>query len=580
MTTGEVDSWRYSQIKTALGATWETAVGKKILMVGAGGIGCELLKNLVMCGFNDIEIIDLDTIDVSNLNRQFLFQSQHVKKSKAHVARETALKFNPRVKILSHHGSIYEPKYDLKWFKGFDIVLNALDNLPARKHVNQMCLAANVPLIESGTAGYFGQVSVHKKHKTHCFECEPKPTPKTFPVCTIRSTPSAPIHCIVWAKSYLFNQMFGKDDEEETQKSEQEDAKELESLKKETEELKQIKSHFGKNEFAGAVFKKIFKKDIERLQGITDMWTTREPPVALDFDKLIKESKGKLPKQGVERDQNVWSLEENFSVFLESTKLLSKRLIAERESDPDSLLTFDKDDDEVLDFVVAVSNLRSHCYDIPLQSRFKVKEMAGNIIPAIATTNAIIAGMIVMQAFKILNDKLSECQNSFLTYGAKRTHLITPEKPADGSLPGCSVCDVGYLTLEVDVEKFTLGSFVKEVCQKELGFGEEVTVNENGRLLYDPDFDDNCEDTLKSLHIGSSAKILVIHEKSDDEVQLVNFIVTHMPGVESFKLSGDRTFPIQKRPAPEEEAENESKKLKVDHDGAAIVIDDDGVVIL
>ncbi len=55
-------------------------------MVGAGGIGCELLKNLVLTGFGEIHIVDLDTIDLSNLNRQFLFRHEHIKKSKAMVS--------------------------------------------------------------------------------------------------------------------------------------------------------------------------------------------------------------------------------------------------------------------------------------------------------------------------------------------------------------------------------------------------------------------------------------------------------------------------------------------------------------
>jgi ubiquitin-like 1-activating enzyme E1 B len=84
-----------------------------------------------------------------------------------------------------------------------------------------MCLAANVPLIESGTAGYLGQVSVHKKDDTRCYDCDPKPSgKKTYPVCTIRSTPSEPIHCIVWAKSYLYPHLFGESHEDDINESE------------------------------------------------------------------------------------------------------------------------------------------------------------------------------------------------------------------------------------------------------------------------------------------------------------------------------------------------------------------------
>lgn len=186
-----------------LADTLLTCAQSRVLMVGAGGIGCELLKNLVLLGFGEIHVVDLDTIDLSNLNRQFLFRHEHIKKSKALVAKETAQKFNPRVKIEAHHANIKEAQFNVAWFRSFNIVFNALDNMDARRHVNKMCLAADVPLVESGTTGFNGQVQVIKKGVTACYDCTPKDAPKSFPVCTIRSTPSQPIHCIVWGKSYL-----------------------------------------------------------------------------------------------------------------------------------------------------------------------------------------------------------------------------------------------------------------------------------------------------------------------------------------------------------------------------------------
>lgn len=82
------------------------------------------------------------------------------------VAKESAGIFNPNVKIEAYHDNIKDPQFNVVWFKKFDIVFNALDNLEARRHVNKMCLAADVPLIESGTTGFNGQVQVIRKVRT------------------------------------------------------------------------------------------------------------------------------------------------------------------------------------------------------------------------------------------------------------------------------------------------------------------------------------------------------------------------------------------------------------------------------
>ena len=93
-----------------------------------------------------------------------------------------------------------DEKFGVDYFQKFDLVLMALDNLEARRYVNRLSLAADVPVIESGTAGFLGQVQVIKKGIFECYDCQPKPRPKTYAVCTINNTPSKPIHCIVWAK--------------------------------------------------------------------------------------------------------------------------------------------------------------------------------------------------------------------------------------------------------------------------------------------------------------------------------------------------------------------------------------------
>ncbi|VDK66473.1 unnamed protein product, partial [Anisakis simplex] len=153
----------------------------RVLVVGAGGIGCELLKNLALTGFSNIDVVDLDTIDVSNLNRQFLFRREHVGKSKAETAAQAVRSIMPNVNITCHHDSIMNVKYDVDFFHQFTVVLGALDNRAARNHVNRLCVAARVPLIESGSSGYLGQVGVIMRDKTECYECMPKSAQKTYP---------------------------------------------------------------------------------------------------------------------------------------------------------------------------------------------------------------------------------------------------------------------------------------------------------------------------------------------------------------------------------------------------------------
>ncbi|KAN0131930.1 hypothetical protein V8E53_010210 [Lactarius tabidus] len=546
----------------------------KVLMVGAGGIGCELLKNVVLAGFGHITLLDLDTIDLSNLNRQFLFRKKDVKQSKALVAARTASAFNPNVHITPIHGNIKDTQFDLAWFRGFDIVLNALDNLDARRHVNRMCMAGNIPLVESGTAGYLGQVQPLLKDRTECFDCIPKPTPKTFPVCTIRSTPTQPIHCIVWAKSYLMPQLFGEDedstDELDEAEKQGENAQEIENLRKEAQAFKSVRTALrspNTSAFAAKkVFQKVFHCDVLNLLSMEDMWRFRDKPVPLDFD-LIQNDQFVLRGQAtgvVDRpadstshhangdknvdvrpsgstsnlngnstaaivddttartghglkDQRSLSLRENLDLFVSSTERLSERLITGKED----IISFDKDDDDTLDFVTAAANLRSAAYGIPCKSRWEVKEMAGNIIPAIATTNAIISGLIVLQALHLLSAAYDSMRNVHVQF--------KPSAPLSAiklSLPNphCGVCRDAYSLLQCDPSRVTLAEVLEGILD---GSGREVSTYEDKRMLSDPDFDDNLDRTLESLSVTKGKFLSIVDE--DGELEAITLAIGALP---------------------------------------------------
>ncbi|KAK7723958.1 E1 ubiquitin-activating protein uba2 [Diaporthe eres] len=505
----------------------------RALMVGAGGIGCELLKNLVLQGFGEIHVVDLDTIDLSNLNRQFLFRTDHIGRPKALVAKDVAQTFNPQAKIEAHHANIKESQFNVEWFRGFNIVFNALDNMEARRHVNKMCLAADVPLIESGTTGFNGQVQVIKKGVTACYDCTPKDAPKSFPVCTIRSTPSQPIHCIVWAKSYLLNEMFGASEDESAfdHSDDQDNAKEIEELKKESEALKSIRESVGSEKFPQLLFDKVFKTDIERLRSMEDMWKSRQAPQSLDYQTLLEKAGEALAaKDTIFQDgQKVWSLEESLVVFNDSLDRLSKRMADLRKSHdgsgPAPMIEFDKDDEDTLDFVAASANIRSTIFGIECKSRFDIKQMAGNIIPAIATTNAIVAGLCVLQAYKVLKGEYNKAKEAFLSpfSSGLPARLISADRPQPPN-PHCPVCSVFQTSAYVDLSRATLKDLVEDFLRLQLGYGEkEIAVSTDAGILYDPDETEHLSKKLTDLGIKPDTFLTVTDE--DDAEPFVNLVL-------------------------------------------------------
>ncbi|KAL3489486.1 hypothetical protein BJX62DRAFT_208856 [Aspergillus germanicus] len=179
----------------------------KILVIGAGGLGCEILKNLALSGFKDIHVIDMDTIDISNLNRQFLFRHSDIGKPKAEVAAAFVEKRVKGVKITPYVGKIQDKDED--YYMQFKIVVCGLDSIEARRWINSTLVGmvdmdnpeSLKPLIDGGTEGFKGQARVILPSLTSCIECQldmhaPRPA---VPLCTIATIPRQPQHCIEWA---------------------------------------------------------------------------------------------------------------------------------------------------------------------------------------------------------------------------------------------------------------------------------------------------------------------------------------------------------------------------------------------
>ncbi|KAB2051228.1 hypothetical protein ES319_A12G041900v1 [Gossypium barbadense] len=486
--------------------------GAKVLMVGAGGIGCELLKTLALSGFQDIHIIDMDTIEVSNLNRQFLFRQSHVGQSKAKVARDVVLRFRPNISITPYHANVKESRFNVDFYKEFDVVLNGLDNLDARRHVNRLCLAADVPLVESGTTGFLGQVTVHLKGKTECYECQPKPAPKTYPVCTITSTPSKFVHCIVWAKDLLFAKLFGDKNLENDLNVRSSDAT---NLSEHSEDVFECRKGEDIEQYGRRIYDHVFGHNIEVALSNEETWKNRNRPRPIYSkdvfpDKLTKEN-GKTEKGsatddvsamaslGLKNPQDIWSLAENSRVFYESLRLF----FLKRQKEIGNL-TFDKDDQLAVEFVTAAANIRASSFGIPLHSLFEAKGIAGNIVHAVATTNAIIAGLIVIEAIKVLKKDSNSYRMTYCLEHPSKKLLLIPVEPYEPN-KSCYVCSETPLSLEVNTHHSKLRDFVEKIVKAKLGMNFPVIMS-GASIIYE--IGEDLEEDMVAIYAANLERAL------------------------------------------------------------------------
>jgi len=450
-----------------------------------------MLKNWAMMGVGTganggVVLTDPDTIEKSNLSRQFLFRSWDIQSSKAQKAAAAISVMNPQMKVealLQRVGADTEDVFDDAFWEPLSGVCNALDNVQARLYVDQRCVYYSKSLLESGTLGAKGNVQVVVPQLTESYGSSRDPPEKSIPVCTLKNFPNQIEHTIQWARD-VFEGFFKQSAEDANSYLSQPDF--LSALERQPgvrkPTLEALRANLSSERpisleqcivWARLRFEELFHNSIAQLlfnfpldmttSSGTPFWSgPKRPPTPLVFstddpmhlDFLLAAAnlrafnyglKGStdrafikkvvdtvmvpefVPKSGVKITSDPKEEEkeggaaaaappDDEAICDEITKQLpTPSSLAGYRMTP---CEFEKDDDTNfhIDFITACSNLRATNYKIAEADKLKTKQIAGKIIPAIATTTAMVTGLVCIEMLKLVqgsSKKLEDYKNAF-----------------------------------------------------------------------------------------------------------------------------------------------------------------------
>jgi len=489
---------RYYSQEIIFGESFQKKLAEsKYFVVGSGAIGCEMLKNFAMMGIGcsdkgHVYVTDMDSIEKSNLNRQFLFRSWDIGKMKSQVATDAVKAMNPNMHIRAYIDGVLpetENIYNDEFFERLDGVVNALDNVKARQYVDRRCVYYQKPLVDSGTLGTKASVQVVVPFLTESYSSTNDPPDPSVPMCTLRNFPNLIEHTIEWARDNfagLFTipaqqaEEYMRDPKgfaERTSKNHSEYDKNeiIENVKrmlgadhpKTFVDCIKWSRHLFEQQFYNTIAQLLYNFPRDHITSKGDrFWSgNKRCPHVLKFDvnnklhldfivaasnllahvygiqqtrdaQFIAKEVSQIhvpefqPKAGVTIHEN----DEQLRADNERQKNLNAMKKPGQESEADLILQrfpqldqslriqirpheFEKDDDTNfhMDYIVATANLRAENYEIQTAERSKIKRIAGNIIPAIATTTAMVTGLVCLEVYKFIqgHKSIESYRNAF-----------------------------------------------------------------------------------------------------------------------------------------------------------------------
>eukprot|EP00668_Euglena_longa_P015862 GGOE01020036.1.p1 GENE.GGOE01020036.1~~GGOE01020036.1.p1 ORF type:complete len:1011 (-),score=303.01 GGOE01020036.1:145-3156(-) len=470
----------------------EALLAQTNFIVGAGALGCEYIKNFAMMGLGcspagGVIITDMDLIEKSNLSRQFLFRTQHIKCSKSTVAASQAKLMNPALNVRALEDKVApetEGTFDDVFWAKVDGVTNALDNVQARLYVDSKCVYYRKPLMESGTLGAKGNTQIVAPFKTESYGTSRDPPERSIPICTLKNFPNAIEHTIQWARdafeglfrttaadvnAYLSRSDFLQQLEKEPATRATTLDNIYDALVKEQPESFQDCIHWARMKF-----EEYFNNNIQQLlfnfpvDTITNsgerFWSgPKRPPAPIGFDPKDPTHVDFVTAAAHLRAVNYNIVPDNTDIAMAAANVMvpdfvprkaniqveedkqpqqptedsSKNVedVLARLPPPASIkfrmqpIEFEKDDDSNhhIEFITACSNLRARNYRIPEADRSRTKQIAGKIIPAMVTTTALVTGLACFEWYKLVQDKpMASYKNAFVNLALPFMTLSEP----------------------------------------------------------------------------------------------------------------------------------------------------------